>query len=170
VPAKSTTHYNLAVELQIHHIDGGHAVASFGPVLLLVITTAPTSTAVIDELARLSGVALARWPMVGVWIVVHHGAPIPDAEVRRHIGRVMSPFRDRQSVVLSLLGLGFWSSTAIAVSTVISRMIGQRPMIETSVEDGAERLGLEMIGVDAEKLAVIHDELLEAIQTHAKLA
>jgi hypothetical protein len=164
VSAKSTSIYNRTVELEIHQIDGGHAIASFGPVIFLVITTATTSIAVVDEIARLSGIAVTRWPMVGIWVVVHHGAPIPDTEVRRHMGRVLSPFRDRQSVVLSLLGLGFWTGAAIAASTVIAKLIGQRPMIETSVEDGADRLGLELIGVDAEKLAVIHDELLEAIQ------
>jgi hypothetical protein len=158
------------VELQIHRLDGGHAIASFGPVLIRVITTAPTDPAIIDELARLTELTLGRWPMCGMWVVVHHGAPIPDGDVRRHAGRVLGPFRERQCVVYSLLGLGFWSSAAIAVSIVLAKLIGQRPLISTTVEAGAERLGLELIGVDAEKLAAIHDELLEAIQTHAKVA
>jgi hypothetical protein len=162
--------YNLAVELQIHHIDGGHAIASFGPVLIRVITSARTDTAVLDEVARLSGLALTRWPMIGVWVVAHHGAPLPDGDARRHSGLVLRPFRDRSCVVFSLLGLGFWASAAIAVSKVLALLSGHHPLINTSVEDGAERLGLELIGVDAEKLAVIHDELLEAIQTHAKVA
>jgi hypothetical protein len=158
------------VELQIHQLDGGHAVASYGPVLIRVITTAPTDIAVLDEIARLSEQALARWPMIGVWVVVHHGAPIPDSEARRHAGRVLRPLRDRQCVVFSLLGLGFWSSAAIAVTTVLAKLIGHVPMIETSVEAGADRLGIELIGIDAEKLAVIHDELLEMIQAHGKVA
>ena len=64
----------------------------------------------------------------------------------------------------------FEAAAAITVSMMFAKMMGQHPLIGTSVEDGAERLGLELIGVDAEKLAVIHDELLEAIQAHAKRA
>lgn len=158
------------MELQIHQLDGGHAVASFGPVLIRVITSAGTDIAVIDELARLSEVALTRWPMIGMWIVVHHGAPIPDSELRRHAGRVLRPLRGRQCLVFSLPGLGFWAAAAITVSRMFAKMVGQHPLIGTSIEDGAERLGHELIGVDAEKLAVIHDELLEAIQAHAKRA
>jgi hypothetical protein len=162
--------YNLAVELQILHADGGHAIASFGPVLIRVITSARTDAASLDELARLCEGALARWPMIGIWVVVHHGAPIPDSDVRRYAGRVLRPHSDRTCAVFSLLGLGFWSSAAIAVSKVFAKMLGQQPRINTSVEEGAEQLGLELIGVDAEKLAVIYDELFEIIQTHANNA
>jgi hypothetical protein len=162
--------YNLAVELQIHRLDSGHAIANFGPVLILVITTAETDAALIDELARQTEHTLSSWPMCALWVVVHHGTPIPDGEVRRHTGRALRPFRERQCVVFSLLGLGFWASAAIAACMVFAKLIGQRPLIESSVEAGAERVGLELIGVDAEKLAVVHDELLEAIQTHAKVA
>jgi hypothetical protein len=170
VPDVIASLYNLDVELQIHQLDGGHAIASFGPVIIRVITTAPTTTAVIDEFGRLIESALARWPTCGVWVVVHHGAPIPDGDARRHAGRVFGAFGDRQCVVYTLLGLGFWSSAAIAVSLVLAKLIGQHPLIETSIEAGAERLGLELIGIDAEKLAVIHDELLEMIQAHAAVA
>jgi hypothetical protein len=158
------------VELQIHHVDGKHAIASFGPVLIRVITSSSTDVAMLDDLAGLCEGALARWPMIGIWVIVHHGAPIPDGDVRRHAGRVLRPYRDRTCAVFSLLGLGFWSSAAIAVSKVFAKMLGQQPRINTSVEDGAEQIGLELIGVDAEKLAVIHDELLEMIQTHTKVA
>jgi hypothetical protein len=162
--------YNPPVDLEIHQLDGGRAVASFGPVIVVVITTAPTDTRFIDELARLSELALVRWPMCAIWVVAHHGAPIPDNEVRRHSGRALRPFRDRQCVVYSLLGLGFWTVAAVAATTMLAKLMGQRPLIETSVEAGADRIGLELIGVDAEKLAVIHDELLETIQAQAKLA
>jgi hypothetical protein len=161
--------YNAPVDLEIHQLDGGRALASFGPVIIAVITTAPTDTAFVDELVRLTELALVRWPMCGIWVVAHHGAPLPDSEVRRHSGRVLRPFRDRQCVVYSMLGLGFWAGTAIATSMALAQLLGQRPLIETSVEGGADRIGIELIGVDAEKLAVIHDELLEAIQARAKL-
>jgi hypothetical protein len=162
--------YNLPVDLQIHRIDGGHAIATFGPVLILVITTASTEIAMIDELARLAELTLARWPMCGTWVVVHHGAPIPDGEVRRHTGRVMGRFRDRQCTVYSMLGLGFWASAAIAASMVFAKLIGQRALIETSIEAGAQRLGLELIGVDAEKLVVSYEEVLQAIGAQGKVA
>jgi hypothetical protein len=158
--------YNAPVDLEIHQLGGGLALASFGPVIIVVITTAPTDTAFVDELARLTELALVRWPMCAIWAVVHHGAPVPDSEVRRHAGRVLRPFRSRQCVVYSMLGLGFWAGTAIATTTVLAKLMGQRPLIETSVEAGADRIGIELIGVDAEKLAVIHDELLESLQAH----
>jgi hypothetical protein len=158
--------YNPRVELEILQIDGGHAIASYGPVLIRVITTAPTDAALLDELRRLTESALERWPMIGIWVVVHHGAPFPDGEVRRHVERDLRPLRDRLCMVVSLLGLGFWAVTAVSVSSMLAKLIGQPALTETSVENGANRLGRELIGVDAEKLAVIHDELLDRIRNY----
>jgi hypothetical protein len=53
------------------------------------------------------------------------------------------------------------------MTTMFAKLMGHPSLIETSVEDGADRLGLELIGVDAQKLAVIHDELLHRIQNYS---
>jgi hypothetical protein len=158
------------MDLVIHHLDGGQAWASFGPVLIRVITTAPTDLATAEVVSRLMPGELARWPMVGLWIVAHHGAPLPDNEFRRGFGPMLRPWRDRLVVVLTPLGLGFWAKSAVMVSATLSKLAGQQQLIETTLERGAARMGLELIGVDSDKLVASHDELLAAMQTAAKVA
>ena len=158
------------MDLEIHHIDRGHAVALFGPVLIRVITTAPTDLPSLDQLQQLTELALRRWPMAGVWVVAHHGAPFPDSDFRRHVGPALRPVRDRLAMVVTPLGLGFWSKAAVLMTFTLGKMVGNVPTVETTVERGAVRLGFELIGVDAEKLVASHTALLEGIQAAAKVA
>lgn len=158
------------MDLEIHYLDDGQAIGFYGPVLIRVVTTAPSDGAILDKIKELTEAALVRWPMAGMWVVVHHGAPFPDSEFRRRFGPVLRPYRERQTFVVTLLGLGFWASSAVAMSSGLSKLLGQHSTVGTSLERSAEHLGQEMIGVDAEKLIASYHELLAAIQSHAKVA
>jgi hypothetical protein len=158
------------MELEIHHIDAGQAIGFYGPVLIRVLTTAPTDLPSLDQFQQLTELALSRWPIAGVWVVAHHGAPFPDGEFLRQVGPALRPTRDRLVAVMTPLGLGFWAKAAAVMTFTLGRLVGTVPSLETTVERGAARLGFELIGVDAEKLVASHAALLEAIQTAAKVA
>ena len=152
------------MDLEIVHADGGHAIGLFGPILIRVITTAPSDLASLEQLHLLTQPALARWPIVAWWIVIHHGAPTPDSDFRRRVGPTIRPYRERLVVLVTPLGLGFWASTAAVVTSALSKLVGQPALLETSIDRGAQRLGMELIGVDAEKLAAAYGELLARIK------
>ena len=158
------------MDLEIHHLDRGQALASFGPVMIRVVTTAPSDLASLEQQHRLTEAALARWPMIGWWVILHHGSPFPDSDFLRRAGPSLRPHRDRIVNVITPLGLGFWASTAFAMVGAMAKLVGQQAFLETSLERGSERLGLELIGVDAERLAATHAELIGAVQTSAKVA
>lgn len=156
------------MDLVLHELDGGHAVANIGPIVCRIINTAPTTPARLDELATHIGATLARSPVAGLWIVAHHDAPIPDRPTRRYAGRVFDPFKDRLSVAYALLGLGFWSSAAVAASLALSKFMGVRATIETSVERSAEQLCMDLIGVDPARLVAVHSDLLARIEAASR--
>jgi hypothetical protein len=152
------------VELRVRTLERHEAIACVGPVLIRVIDGAPTTTASIDAIRAGADELLQRWPMVGVWIVAHHGSPLPEPEARRYAGELFGRDGDKLCMVYSLLGLGFWATAAIGVSKLLARLMGQPALIETSVEAGAQRLGMEMIGIDPQQLVMAHDELLRRMQ------
>jgi hypothetical protein len=158
------------VTLDVHVLDSGQAVATLGPIVIRVIVRARTEVADIDRLTLLVDRVLERSPGAGLWIIAHHGAPVPDKLVRRHGGRAFRPFGDRLCVAYSLLGLGFWASAATAATITLTKLMRMRSPIETSVERGAERLCMELIGVDPTRLIAAHDQLLERISAHPQTA
>jgi hypothetical protein len=148
----------------VHVLDTEQAVATIGPIVVRIITRARTEIDDLDRLVMLVDRTLERSPMAGIWIVAHHGAPVPDPPARRHAGRVFRPYGDRLCIAYSLLGLGFWASAATAATITLSKLIGMRSPIETTVEGGAGRLCMELIGVDPTRLIAAHDELLKRIK------
>jgi hypothetical protein len=158
------------VEPDVQLLDGEQAVVTLGPIIVRIITRARTEFADLDRLTMLVDRTLERSPMAGIWIVAHHGAPVPDGPVRRYAGRVLRPYGDRLCIAYALLGLGFWASAATGATIALSKLIGMRSPIETTVERSAQRLSMELIGVDPTRLIAAHDELLGRIQTLSQAA
>ena len=149
-----------------HYIDHEQAVGCVGPVLIRVITSAPTEIVDFERCTRVVDDILLRAPAAGIWVVVHHGAPIPDSSTRRYMGQKLKGYGERVSVAFSLLGLGFWTSGAIAATVAINKVFGVNSPITTSVEAGAERLCMDLIGLNPERLVAGHATLLERIAEH----
>ena len=156
--------------LKIHHLDSQHAIVTLGAVVIRIIESARTDREELEHLAGLCEAILERHSVAGMWVVVHHGAPIPDAAVRRYAGQLFRPHKDRLSVVYSMLGLGFWSSAAIAATRALTSLMGVRAPIETSVEGGAHRLSQDLIGMDPAKLVSTHHDLLQRMHSKAAVA
>ena len=153
------------MELELHHVDAGQALATIEGVVVRVITTATTNPEDLDALSLHIDALLeggAGW--AGLWIVVHHGAPVPSISTRRYAGKVFKPYGDKIAVVYSMLGLGFWTSLAISATRSLSKFIGMSAPIELSIEDGAQRLAQEFIGRDPAVYAQAHAQLLAHIQ------
>lgn len=156
------------MEPDVHHLDAEQAVASLGPIVIRVITRARTEFADVDRVATLIDRTLERSPIAGVWVVVHHGAPVPDLSVGRYASRALRKYGDRVCIAYSLLGLGFWAAAAIAAASSLSELMGTPGPTESTIERGAERLCMELVGVDPTRLIAAHDLLLERIQAIAR--
>ena len=158
------------VDLEIRTIATDEAVAVLGPIVIRVIVGAPTDVACLDRLHLITQELLQRWPVAGMWIVVHHGSPIPDGETRRHAGQIFSPYAERLAIGYALLGLGFWSGAAIAVTRVLARLMRQPTLIDTSVEASAQRMAMEVVGLDPSEFVAVHERLLDDIHRARAMA
>ena len=147
------------MDLELHHVDETQALATCGAVVMRIVMSAPTRVEDIDHVITLVDAVLERSPTAGLWVVVHHGAPLPPAHVRDHATHQFRPYEDRLCTTVSMLGLGFWASTAYKVTAAFTRLAKRSAPVEASVADGARRLSMELIGIDADALIAAHDEL-----------
>lgn len=149
----------------MHHVDGGQALATVERVVIRVITTAPTHPEDLDRLStRLDAVLDSGFAWAGLWIVIHHGAPVPSLSTQRYAGRIFKPYGDKIAIVYSMLGLGFWTNLALSATRSFSKFVGISAPIELSVEDGAQRLAQEFVGRDPAGYVDAHAQLLAHIQ------
>lgn len=150
--------------LDVDSLEPGQAIATLGPIVIRVIVSSRTEIPDLDRVTSLIDRVLERSSVAGLWVVAHHGAPVPDMAARRYSGRVFRPYGDRLCVAYSLLGLGFWASAANTAVVMIAKLMGMRSPIETTIERGAERLCSELIGIDPNRLLAAHAELLGQIE------
>ncbi|HLT38910.1 MAG TPA: hypothetical protein VK034_21650 [Enhygromyxa sp.] len=153
------------MELDIHRLSAAEAMATLGPVFCRVVRTAQSELSDIDEVKSIIDKVLERWPTAGGFVIVHHGAPVPSAPVRRASSRMFEAYGDRLVMCHVMLGLGFWASAARVATIAITGLMGNPAPIETSVEAGAQRLATELIGIDPAKLVALHDDLLARMTT-----
>jgi hypothetical protein len=155
------------LELEVRRVRHEEQIATFGPVLIRVFRNVPTEIPELDLARELLDELSERWPVIGVWAIAHHGAPIPDGPTRRRAKEVFGRYGDKLVLVQSVVGLGFWAAAGTATGTAIARLLGISFPIENSVEAGAERLAMEMVGLDPQELIVAHDELFRRIEAEA---
>lgn len=148
----------------VHRLDSGQALATVGPILIRVIADAPTDTADFDQISAIADELLTRWSLIGMWVVVHHGAPIPSGPVRRYGGRMLKPYGERVTIAYALLGLGFWASMAAGASMALSKLAGVPSSLATTLERSAAQLCMDLIGIDPGRLLAAHDELFARMQ------
>jgi len=154
------------VSVLIDHIDEGEVVGVCGPVLIRVVDGGPTELVQIDRVRRLVERELGNKAAVGLWIVLHHGTPSPSLGVARHSRDNVSALADRLCVVYSMLGIGFWAATVRKVAAMFNRLIGTPAPFEATIEDGARRMGLELVGADPEALLRGVEEMTERLREY----
>jgi len=138
--------------LRIHHRSDGEVAAELGPLLLRVVRGGSTTDEAVDRLVEMLEGMLARWPAVGVLIIVEHGTPRPTPEIRRRVDAVLRRHGERVVIGYAFLGLGFWSFEAREFAAERAAALGEPVFVEVDVEQLARRMSLELVGIDPERI------------------
>lgn len=146
--------------LEVHHRVPGKVLAADGAALMAVIgsqsTNDPADIAAVVELIEYS---LSRYPCVALLLVAEHGAPSPTGDERRMMQEALTKFGDRLVVGYAFCGLGFWMSTVRRVVVSISRLTKSPLIAYGNVEQTAQHLALEVVGLDAQRMVRNAEEL-----------
>ena len=140
------------MELRVDYRGDGELAAELGPLMLRVLAGIETTHESVDRLLALLDRLLARWPLVGVLVLVEHGTPRPSPEIRRRVDDELRRYGDRVVIGYAFLGLGFWTADAREFAAERAAALGVTVFAASSVRELATRVGLEMLGVDAELL------------------
>ena len=149
----------MEFEVREFNVANQSIMATLGPVLIRVFRGA-TEIPDVDRGCEIVGSLLERWPIAGVLAIAHHGTSLPDAATRKHASRSFGAFGDRLVIVQCQLGLGFWAEAARATAMAIARMIRSHTYVESNVEAAAQRMALEMVGIDPAAIVAAHDQML----------
>ena len=144
--------YPCRVELRVDYRGDGEIAVELGPLMLRVLNGIETTHESVDRLIAMLDRLLARWPLVGVLVLVEHGTPRPSPEIRRRVDDELRRYGDRIVNGYAFLGLGFWTADAREFAVERAAALGVTVFAASSVRELAIRVGLEMVGVDAELL------------------
>lgn len=151
--------------LEIHRRYRGKVLAGDGPALFAVLGPDPEQDpAHIEEVGELIESSLSRYSCVALLLVAEHGMPSPSGEERRLMQEQLVAFGERLVVGYAFCGLGFWADTLRRVVVGISRL-SRTPLIAySSVEETAQHLALEVVGLDAQRLVSHVEQLREQLR------
>ncbi|NVB38309.1 hypothetical protein G6O69_10740 [Pseudenhygromyxa sp. WMMC2535] len=147
------------MNIQLHHRTDAEVLASDGPVIYRVINGAPTGVEDALRTFEIIDRALERYAVAGLMVAVEHGSPFPTTEARRWLSENMPRYGDRLVTGYALTGLGFWASSARLITVSIAKLGRITAIIESSVDAIAERMALEVVGLDPRQLVSRVDEL-----------
>jgi hypothetical protein len=148
------------LEARFHRHTPTEILVERGPVLIRVLNGATTEIEDVDFGCALFDAMLERYPAIATLAVVEHGTPIPSAAVRRYTAERFGSYAPRLIVGAVFLGLGFWASASLAATSLFMRVLGkQNGMIETSLEEIARKLSLELVGLDPDALVAFIEQL-----------
>lgn len=158
-----------SVELRLRHQSDREVCASWGPVVIRICDGARTE---MEDLLRVQQVfdeLLETHETVAILLVFMHGTPPPDAQAQRYVRESVARYRDRLILSAALLGLGFWASTARATLGLVARVVGPGNMwLENSVDRAIDRLAFELVGLDANALLTVYQQLTDQLVTSAR--
>jgi hypothetical protein len=139
--------------LEIKHQSDTQIYATSGPVLIRIADGAPTEPSEIDRSHAMCLALLDAWPTIGSLLIVHHGTPIPSLTTMRYATQIMAGIEDRVVVGVTLLGLGYWAQAARVTASFFARFIrGNTFVLAGTVEEAAERMSFELVGLDHAQL------------------
>ena len=149
----------MELSVDIRRRTAQDLLAAAGPLAIRVVAGARTEADDVDRVIALADELLGHYPVVGMLVIVEHGSPIPDGEVRRHMRQAAAHLGQRAVVAFALEGLGFWASTALAVATGLMQFAGNSVMADTNLRVLLDRLALDLVGVDPQALFEICEGL-----------
>ena len=142
-----------AVSFAIRYASRTELVACGGQVVVRLVEGHWTETEDIDRLLAVIDDELGEASVGGLFQVFFQGSPPLTAKVRRYAARALGPRGDRVVSVFVVQGLGFWkSSLDEAIDGFAKLSEGSGVILESSIEAGAQRLALELVGLNPEAL------------------
>jgi hypothetical protein len=141
-------------ELDVRHHDATEICAIWGPVVIRLLDGAQTEPSDIDRVRVLLDELIQHWSTIGMLTIAHHGTPTASLATLRYSNQRMANLEDRLVVGVALLGLGFWAETGRATVDFVSRVARRKNTFAfgNSVEAVVDRMALELVGLDRERL------------------
>ncbi|MCA9684559.1 MAG: hypothetical protein KC457_20405 [Myxococcales bacterium] len=141
----------MAPTVHIHR--QGKLLATEGAVVYAVIDPAALrDDGDVPRTAAVIASVLEEHKMVALLMIIEHGTTKPTPDERREMQEALARFGDRLVVGYAFCGLGFWANTLHMVLVGISRLAGSSVIIQGSVAETADRLALELIGLNPERM------------------
>lgn len=140
------------MELHLHYRSDREVVAEAGPLLVRVVNGVETDQSSVDRLVTTLDSMLARRTLIGMVVIVEHDSPRPSPEIRERVDKELRRYGEQIVLGYALLGLGFWAFDAGGFAAERVASLGTVVLVERELGPLAERMALELVGVDAERL------------------
>jgi hypothetical protein len=160
------------LELRLHYHTDREICATWGPVVIRICDGVRTEIEDLDRVAKVFDEVLTTHKTVAVLLVLTHGTPpLMDIQTQRHAKEAMLRYGNRLLLCGAVLGLGFWASAMRATLSFFMRVAGPNNMwVESSVERAVDRLASELVGIDADGLLVVYQQLWDQLVSRARRA
>lgn len=147
------------MELTIYHRGRDKILGHSGPMIIGVISDSSSRPSETHHAIALIDSLLADYPAVAFLMAIEHGTAKPDAEDRRNMQAALDRYGDRLVVGYAFCGLGFWAGATQMALVSISRLAGSAVIAHRSVEATAQHIARELVGVDAEVMTALCEQL-----------
>lgn len=148
------------MELRLRYQTDREICATWGPVVIRICDGVRSEREDLVRVKQLFDELLESHKTVAMLLVFTHGTPLPDGPTERYAKETMLGYGNRLVLGATLLGMGFWASTVAAAMGLIARAVGYGNMfIERTAERSIERLADELVGLDADALSAVYQQL-----------
>lgn len=159
------------MELKVRFRTDHEICATWGPVVIRISDGVRTEIEDLVRVQKLFDELLESHKTIAILLVLTHGTPPLDATTQRHAKESMVRYKDRLVLSVALLGLGFWASTMRGALGLLVRVVGGTNMwLEGSVERAVERLSYELVGIHADALMTVYQQLWDELVGRARRA
>jgi hypothetical protein len=154
-----------AVIPEIRYHSSQEICATWGAVVIRICNGVRTE---IDDLMRMEALfdeLLETRSAIGMLLVFTHGTPWPTAATQRYAMNSMRVYDGKLVLGVAMMGLGFWANSFRGTLDTITRVVrGGTIAIEGSAEAAAQRLSMELIGLDPEALLGVYRDLWDRLE------
>jgi hypothetical protein len=144
-----------AMAPEIRYRSSQEICATWGAVVIRICDGVRTE---IDDLVRVQALfdeLLEHHRAIGMLMVFTHETPLPTPATQRHAVSSMRQYNDKLVLSVAMLGLGFWANSFRVALDAIAGMLGHGTIsISATAETAAQRLAMELIGIDPDALTV----------------
>jgi hypothetical protein len=148
------------VELRLRYQSDREICATWGAVVIRICDGAQTEIEDLRRVQQLFDELLETRTTIAMLLVFTHGTALPDQATQRFAKESMGAYEERLVISVAVLGLGFWASTMRSALGTIIRVVRRGDVwLEGSVERAITRLTTDLVGIDADALMAVYQEL-----------